>query len=127
MSKIREVIFEDLGLKITAFILAVLLWAYLAGQRRMTRDIYIPLQLKNIPAGTLLVGEIESSVKVTAKGSPGVMMSLTADDFIAEVDLSRAGREGEFIVNPRVRPTSEAVQLVTFSPLEVTIRLEAVE
>ncbi len=127
MRKLLDILLEDLGLKLAALLLAIMLWAYLAGQKMMLRDIDIPLQLKNIPARTLLVGDIESSVRVTAKGSPSVMMSLTKDDFIAEVDLSACGRNGEYLVNPRVRPTTEAIQLVTFSPLQVSIRLEAVE
>ncbi len=127
MKKLLAMITKDIGIKLVALLLAVVLWGYLTGQKAMIRDINIPLQLKNIPSGTLLVGEIENSVRVTARGTPSVMMSLTKDDFIAEVDLANCGRNGEFIINPRVRPTSEAVQLVTFSPLQVTVRLESIE
>ncbi len=127
MKKLPTIITKDIGLKLVALLLAGTLWAYLTGQKAMIRDINIPLQLKNIPSGTLLVGEIENNVRVTARGTPSVMMSLTKDDFIAEVDLSACGRKGEFVINPRVRPTSEAVQLVTFSPLQVTVRLESIE
>jgi hypothetical protein len=127
MKRLLGLVRDDMGLKMVALLLAVVLWAYLAGEKMMTRDIAIPLQLKNIPAGTLLVGEIESNVKVTARGAPSVMMSLTKDDFIAELDLAKCDSSGLCLINPRVRPTTESVQLVTFSPLEVSIRLELVE
>ena len=127
MKRLFNILRADPGLKLVALLLAVVLWAYLAGEKMMTRDIAIPLQLKNIPAGTLLVGEIESSIKVTARGAPSVMMSLTKDDFTAELDLGNCGSSGLCLINPRVRPTTESVQLVSFSPLEVGVRLELVE
>ena len=127
MNKLKEIFLEDIGLKLLALLLAILLWAYLMVQETHTRQIKVPLQLTNMPMDRLLVGDIINSVMVTVKGRTGVLMSLSKDDFDAEADLSNCRRSGEYIITPRVTSRESAAQILSVSPMQINIRLESVE
>ena len=107
MKKILSFILDDFWFKLIALVLALLLWVYLMGQATHTRTIQVPVLFANMPAGKLLVGELES-LKVTARGRAGVLMALVKDDFTAVADLADHWEDGEHRISPKVstRPQS---------------------
>jgi YbbR domain-containing protein len=84
--------FRNIGLKIAALGLAILLWITASGQQ-VERTVLVQLQFRNIPASLELTGDAPRTVDVRVRGAAGLISPLEAFQVVATVDLTNA-REG---------------------------------
>jgi YbbR domain-containing protein len=82
---------ENSGLAVLSVVLAFGLWIFVtdAENPEQTRvlDFDIPVSPINVPAGTVVVGELQP-VRVEARVEENAIESLTKDDFEATMDLT---------------------------------------
>ncbi|MDD2283326.1 MAG: CdaR family protein [Eubacteriales bacterium] len=114
---------NNIGYKLVALFLAIMLWYYVAGQRNpIVERIYtVPVTVQSISSDRLLVSPLPE-VRVTAKGMRSIMNGLSKDDFRAYVAVPEQ-EAGERIFPVQVDVPS-GVQVVTISPERVTIDLD---
>jgi YbbR domain-containing protein len=117
--------FRHLGLKILAFVLALLLWFAVAGEEVVERGLRVPLELQQFPAGLELRGEWPTFVDVRLRGPSGALAGLAAGDTVAVLDL-RTAKVGPrlFQLTPEQVRTPFGVQAVQVTPSSVSLTFE---
>lgn len=115
---------NNIGYKLLALLLAIILWYYVAGQRDpiVERSYSVPVTVQSIAADRLLVSSLPE-VRVTAKGMRSIMNGISKDDFRAYVVIPEQD-VGEKTFPVQVEAPS-GVQLVSISPERVTVELDA--
>ncbi len=81
--------FRNIGLKLSALGLAVLLWVTISGQQ-VERNVLVQLQFRNIPAALELTGDTPRTVDVRVRGAAGLIGALEAYQVVATIDLTNA-------------------------------------
>ena len=89
-----SLLFRDLGLKVFAIALAVVLWRTVAGDPIAERGLRIPLQFENLPESMEILADVPETVEVRLRGSSAMLGRLEAGDVAAVIDLGseRSGR-----------------------------------
>jgi YbbR domain-containing protein len=119
-------ILENWPIKLASLLLAVTLWFYVTSKGKTEVSVSVPLELRNIPAAMVVVGDVPARLDVRLQGQERALRDIAAGrKAIGVVDLGR-GREGDNVVHlaPEdiVRPAGVAV--THLSPYEITVTLE---
>ena len=121
-------LFRDLGLKVFATALAVLLWLTVAGDPIAERGLRVPLEFENVPGSVeILGGGPPEMVEVRLRGSSAVLRRLEAGDVAAIIDLGseRPGNRLFDMTAGRVRaPLGVEVTQVIPSTVSLTLEVE---
>lgn len=85
--------FRNLGLKLLAVLLSVLLWLTVAGEHVVERSLRVPLEFRNIPETLEIVGNAPDTVDVRLRGSSALLGRVQPGEIVAVLDLggARAG------------------------------------
>ena len=81
--------FRNIGLKITAFCLGIVLWITVSGQQ-VERSVLVQLQFRNVPAALDLAGDTPRTVDVRVRGAAGLISPLEPYQVVATIDLTNA-------------------------------------
>lgn len=116
---------QHIGLKTLSLGLAVVLWLIVAGEETVEREILVPLELLQFPAGLELQGDSPTFVDVRVRGASSTLSRMSSGDVIAVVDLHTA-RPGErlFQLTPEQVRTPFGVQVVQVTPASVALTFE---
>ena len=122
---LRQLLVEDLGLKLLALALAVALWIQVAGQPVVERGIDVPLGFENVPESLQVGGDPPDTVRVRVRGASNIVSSLQAGDVVAAVDLAeeRSGRRLFDMFAGRVR-VPFGVEVTQVVPATIAVSLE---
>ena len=121
----RRILFENLGLKVSAVLIAVLLWLFVTwrGQSEVSFD--VPIEFKDVPAGLGIASAGAKSTNVTVKGQDRIMKSLRPSDVRVLVDLGKARKgEGSFHINKDDVKLPYAMSVTNIDPSTVRVRLD---
>ena len=125
MDRPRTVL-ENWPIKLVSLLLAVTLWFYVTSKGKTELTVSVPLELRNIPAGMAVVGDVPARIDVRLQGQERALRDIAAGrKAVGILDLVR-GREGDNIVrlSPEdiVRPSGVAV--THLAPYEISVKLE---
>lgn len=81
-------LFENLPLKLVAFVLAVIIWILVVGEKRSEVRITVPLELRNLPSRMEITRQSNTQVEVAIRGFSSVIKQITPADIDVYVDLS---------------------------------------
>lgn len=123
---------ENLGLKILALVLAIVLWAFVrVTQGRMSTQVLtqmtmqLPLQLQGAPASMVAYGDSVDNVSVTLQGKADVIRSLREGLVRAYVDLSGMAPGSHW---PEVKVIAPGgVQVVSVQPTSINVKLSPLD
>lgn len=105
-------IFENLGLKALAVLIAVLLWAYVGSRQVIEQRKNLRIEFNDVPAGVAMGPNVKTSVPVVMIGRPESFRDLDQDDFKAVVSLREwKPNETQIVVHPRIEPLPEGVNI----------------
>jgi len=116
---------ENLGYRLLAVALALILWFYVTGEQNpnMQQVVRIPLETENLGEG-LVVADLPAEVQVRVEGRKEYISNLLPRDIKAYVDL-RAARIGDNIFPVQVS-LPEGATLVRVNPPQVKVKVEQV-
>lgn len=125
----RRLFVENWGIKLFSLLLTISLWFFVTSKGKMELSLTAPLELRNIPKGMAVVGDVPGNLEVRIHGQERLLRDITAGKKVAAIlDLSFA-RTGENIlrISPEdiQRPTGVSVTRIT--PYDIKVRLEPVE
>ena len=117
--------FRNLGLKLLAVILAVLLWLTIAGEHVVERSVRVPLEFRNIPDVLEIVGNTPDTVDVRVRGSSALLSRMQPGEIVAVLDLgsARAGSRLFHIRTDEVRAPF-GVEVSQVIPSTLALELE---
>ena len=119
----KKFLVENLGLKIAAILLSIVLWFFVTSRGQSEISIDVPLELKNMPQGLELVNHGTKTVNLNIKGQERFVKNVSASNVRVPLDLSKAKRgEGTYYINREniKLPRSIIVTNVTPSSVRVT-------
>jgi YbbR domain-containing protein len=124
----RKILIENWGIKLISLGLALSLWFNITSKGKMEIALTVPLELKNIPAGMAVVGDVPGYIEVRVQGQERVLRDISTDKEVSgALDLSLA-RGGENIV--RISPDDitrpSGIAVTHLSPYEIKVRLEPI-
>lgn len=126
----KRFFFRNLGTKLLALAIALVVWFALSGQRReriSERGYRIPLSLVNIPAQTMVASPLPGAVDVRVRGSFTALRQLEPEKLEAVIDLLDA-RPGErlYRLAPEDINVPPEVEIIALSPPEIRVVLDSI-
>jgi YbbR domain-containing protein len=120
-------IFENLGLKVSAVLIAACLWFFVTSQGQSEISLEVPLEFKDIPAELGIAGSTVKAVTLTMRGQERFMKSLNASDLRVFLDLGKA-KPGEIVypVNKEDVKLPFAMTVTNVTPPSVRVKLEEI-
>lgn len=76
--------------KVLSVFFALILWFFVTGEQTAEVGFAVPLELKNIPKGMMVVNDLPSLVDVRISGPRTILSSLRPSDILLSVDLKGA-------------------------------------
>jgi len=127
MKKLRDIVLQNWGLKVTAVVLAGILWLAVHGEPVADRSMEIPLEIRNIPRNMEITSERPTTVTATLRGSTTTLWFGQSVP-VCVVDLESSGGEGERIIplgpdNVRI-PRVPGFQVLSVRPARIRLFLE---
>jgi YbbR domain-containing protein len=125
----RPALFRNLGLKLLALAIALIVWFAFAAQRReriSERTYRIPLSLVNIPPKMVIASPLPPSVDVRVRGPFTALRQIDPTKLEAVIDLADAPRgEKLYRLGPEDINAPQEVEVISISPAEIRIVLDA--
>src|SRR5262249_16813207 len=122
-------LFRNLGTKILALAIAILLWFVFSAQQReriSERGYRIPLSVANVPASTIIASPLPATVEVRLRGPFTALRQLDPDRLEAVIDLTDAPRgEKIYRLAPEDVNVPREVEVIAMAPSEVRVELDA--
>jgi YbbR domain-containing protein len=121
----KHSVFKNLGLKITAVLLSILLWIFATSRGLSEISLDVPLEFKNIPPRLELMSYDVKSVSLNIKGQERLIRTIRPTDIRVWIDLSKAKKgEGIYAINRNNTSLPLAVTLKSITPTSVKVLLE---
>lgn len=125
---LRKVFYENIGIKLVSLVLSLSLWFYVTSKGRAEVTVTAPLELRNIPNGMAVTGDVPKNIEVRLQGQERALRDIAWEKRVSGiVDLSRASA-GENVLRLSAddikRPSG--VSVTHISPYEIRVRLEPV-
>jgi YbbR domain-containing protein len=123
---IRRIFFENWPIKLVSLALAVTLWIYVTSKGKTEMSLTVPLELRNVPQGMAVVGDVPGTIEVRLQGQERALRDIAADKkVVGTLDLSR-GKEGENSIHLSPDDISKPsdVLVTHLSPFEITVTLD---
>jgi YbbR domain-containing protein len=122
----RKLLFDNWGIKLVSLGLSLTLWFYVTSKGKTEMTLTVPLELRNIPQGMTVVGDVPGSLEMRVQGQERVLRDISiGKKVIGILDLSMT-KVGENTV--RISPDDirrPAGVTVTYMSLsETKVRLE---
>jgi len=128
LNRIKNLLLENVLIKLVSILFAVILWLYVNSRGGTEMEITVPLELQNMPARLVVVGDMIDDVTVRVRGRERVLQEITSRPIHAVLNLTGA-REGEniFFLDPSAIAVPSNVQIARINPRRVTVRMEALQ
>ncbi len=124
---IKNLIFENLFLKIASLFFAIILWFYITPiSTRDTLEVnyVLPLELKNIPVNMMVIGKFEDRINVRLKGRQNILRDIDPNQLSVSLDLSnvRAGEKFYTLDNSNINiPANTKMDVIRIEPKKIKI------
>lgn len=123
---IKKLIFKNIGLKLTAVVLAVIVWVMISGRERAYYDktLSVPVEYFNV-GDTIDVRNVRPDrVRLTIRGTSHQLAEVTPEDFKINIDLRDVteGNHLKFTENYLQAPENIKVITIHNRTIEITIR-----
>lgn len=123
--RIKKLFLEDLGLKIAAVLLSVVLWIFVTSRGQSEITIDIPPEFKNIPAGLEVVNHSVKVISLNIKGQERLIKDIKPSDIRVYIDLSKAKKgEGIYYINKDDIRLPRAITVTNITPSYVKVITE---
>jgi YbbR domain-containing protein len=125
---LRSAVGRNAAEKLLAAALAVALWSYVAGETKVQVGFDVPLEIRNIPAGMVVLNKVERQVGVDLSGPPSLLSNLPRSEIVAAIDLSAAGPgRHDVALFPRSVRVPPGIEVRRIYPGAVEVELDRLE
>ncbi len=121
----KNLITHNLGLKVSALLISVLLWFFVTSRGQSEMSIEIPVEFRNIPVGLGIVNSSHKTASVHIRGQERLMKNIKSTGIRVAVDLSKAKKgEGTFYVNKDDIKLPYTMSVTSVSPSSLKVRMD---
>jgi YbbR domain-containing protein len=117
---------NNIDIKLLAFVMAIILWFYLASEYNISAEKYYDIEIVPINLDhNLSIKEIRDKVSVGIKGPQNIIENISAQKIVGTVDLQNIKEAGEYqLVVQTIIPKN--TNIVKTIPDEIRVTVEAV-
>lgn len=116
---------ENLGLKIAAVLLSIVLWFFITSRGQSEISIDVPLEFTNMPPGLELVSYGAKTVNLNIKGQERFIKTVSASNIRVSLSLSKAKRgEGTYYINRDDIKLPRSITVTNINPPSVRVTTE---
>ncbi len=124
----RKFFFENLGLKITAVLLSIILWMFATSRGQSEISIDVPIQFKNIPSGFELTNHDIKTIGMNIRGQERLIKNVRPADISVYVDLSNSKKgESVYYINRDDIKLPPAITITNISPPSIKVSIDETE
>lgn len=125
---LQRLIFENWGIKLVSLGLSLSLWCYVTSKGKAEITVAAPLELRNIPTGMTVVGNLPKNIEVRLHGQERALRDVTTERrVIGIIDISGAVAGDNIIrISPDDIKRPSGVVVSRISPYEIRVRLEPI-
>jgi len=125
----RRIFLENWPIKLASFIIAVTLWFYVTSKGKTEMSLTAPLELRNIPQGMVVVGDVPASIELRLQGQERALRDIAAGKkVVGSVDLGRGKAGGNIIhLSPDDIRKPSGVIVTHLNPFELSVKLDRLE
>jgi YbbR domain-containing protein len=121
----KKFFFENLGLKIAAVLLAIVLWVFVTSRGQSEMSIDVPLEFHDIPQGLEIVNHTIKTVSLAIKGQERFIKNIRASDIRVSLDLNKAKKgEGIYYIQRDDIKLPHAITVANMTPSSVKVTIE---
>ncbi len=121
----KKFFLDNLGLKIAAFLLSVVLWVFVTSRGQSEMSLDVPLEFKNVPSGLELVNRNIKTVSVIIKGQERFIKNVRPSDVRVSLDMSKAKKgEGVYYIHRDDVVLPHALTVTDITPSSVKVSIE---
>jgi YbbR domain-containing protein len=121
----KKIFLENLGLKIAAVLLSVVLWIFVTSRGQSEMSVDVPLEFKDVPSGVQIVNHSVKSVGLNIKGQERLIKNIKLSDIRVSIDLSKAKRgENVYYIHREDIKLPHAITVTNISPSSVRVLIE---
>ena len=119
-----EIITKNWSLKLVALVFAMAMWIFVVGQEKTELSVKVPVEISNIPKGSVMTKEAVSEVDVRLYGPRTLIRRVASERLAKVVDLTGA-KPGDhvFQVLPEDLKLPYGVRVLRVNPARFTITL----
>jgi YbbR domain-containing protein len=121
----KKIILENLGLKLTAVFLSIVLWLFVTSRGQSEISLDVPIEFKDIPTGLEIVSQSVKGISLNMRGQERLLKNIKPSDISVSLDLSKAkpGESTYYIQQEDVR-LPRAVTVTNINPSSVKVITE---
>ena len=122
----RKLLFDNWGIKLVSLGLSLTLWFYVTSKGKTEMTLTVPLELRNVPQGMTVVGDVVGSLEVRVQGQERVLRDISiGKKVIGILDLSMTTvGENTVRISPDDIRRPEGVTVTYMSLSEIKVKLE---
>ncbi len=121
----KRLLTENIGLKISAILIALFLWYFVTSRGQSEISLEIPIEFKNIPAGLGIASSSNKTTVVNIRGQERLMKNIKTSNVRVMVDLSKAKKgEGIFHVSKDEITLPYAMTVTSISPSSFKVKMD---
>ena len=123
----KRLFLKNWGLKLFSFLLALILWLTLITPEKIpsAKELTIPLELHNIPAGMELIEKPPATIDVTIRASKSLINDITSATVRAVLNLEKASLDQEdYPLNKSMITIPSGAEVREIRPSQVSLKLE---
>ncbi len=121
----RKLLTENIGLKISAILIALFLWYFVTSRGQSEMSVEVPIEFRNIPAGLGIAGSSSKVAVVNIRGQERLMKNIKASNIRVMVDLGKAKKgEGTFYISKDEIRLPYAMTVTTVTPSSFKVRMD---
>jgi YbbR domain-containing protein len=121
----RRLLTENLGLKISAILIALFLWYFVTSRGQSEMSVEVPIEFRSVPAGLGIAGSSSKLAVVNIRGQERLMKNIKASNIRVMVDLSKAKKgEGTFYISKDEITLPYAMTVTTVTPSSFKVRMD---
>ncbi|MEW6419532.1 MAG: CdaR family protein [Nitrospirota bacterium] len=121
----RKFFLENIGLKLTAVLLSIILWMFATSRGQSEISIDAPIQFKNIPSGFELTNQDIKTISMNIRGQERLIKNIRPPDISVYVDLSNAKKgESVYYIDRDDIKLPPAITITNISPPSIKVSIE---
>jgi YbbR domain-containing protein len=112
-------------LKLISFFFALFLWYFVAGEDKVDMNVFIPIEIVNLPRDLVISNQFKKQLEVTVTGQRSLIRGLSDQNITRSVDLSIA-KPGKFVIEntPESIPFPWGINVLRLQPATVTLLID---
>ena len=120
---------NNLWIKLSCFLLAVLLWFSTTGGMSIIRDFSISIAYENIPKNLMVSNQTTKNVSISVQGDRGTVLKCQATAFYLPLDLAVINAPGSYSYDllPDNVVTPTGIKIISIEPQKISVTLRKKE